>query len=183
MKLVNKSRGTGKTTQLIYASAITGFRIIAPNYVMASCIEKMAKDMGLKIPKPMSDIEYRNSKLDGDHTPILIDELQNEILGEVLELYFNAPVAAATMTVPIDDDCVPPTPKPLVFDHETGKVRMKTNRDVFNETFGHTRIYMNNEMQHLEDRLAIRTEDGVDFKFADWLDSEYVERKKESEEK
>ena len=110
MKLINKSRGTGKTTQLIYASAITGFRIIAPNAAMAKNIEKMAKDMGVKILPPMSDVEYRNKKeLWDDHTPILIDEIQNQILDEALELYFNAPVVAATMTVPIDDNCFPPT--------------------------------------------------------------------------
>lgn len=196
MKLINKSRRTGKTTQLIYASAITGFRIIAPNHAMAKCIKEMAKNMGFKIPEPMSDVEYRNRKYDGDHTPILIDDVENEILNEALELYFDAPVVAATMTVPIDDDCCPPTPKPLIFDYSTNKIRqsigtaeiqkdgsvkikLKTNRDVFNETFGFTKIYMNNET-HLEDQLTIRTEDGEDMKFTDWLDrTYYVEPKEE----
>lgn len=177
MKLINKSRGTGKTTQLIYASAITGFRIIAPNHAMAKHIEKMAKDMGLKILPPMSDVEYRNRKeLWDDHTPILIDEVQNEILDEALELYFDAPVVAATMTAPIDDDCVPPIPKPLVFDHETEKVRMKTNRDVLRETFGHI-MFNVIKANHKEDKLIIQTEDGKDLKLVDWLDSPYVEPK------
>lgn len=204
MRIINKSRGTGKTTQLIYASAITGFRIIAPNHAMASYIEKMAKDMGLNIPQPMSDVEYRNRKeLWNDHTPILIDEVQNQILDEALELYFGAPVVAATMTIPIDDDCVPPTPKPLVFDHKTekirplGKVEMVeeidggirfkvrpiTNRDVLNKTFGHLQFRLNNQYTHLKDRLTIRTEDDEDFKFADWLDCVYEEPKKKKEEK
>lgn len=182
MKLINKSRGTGKTTQLIYVSAITGFRIIAPNTHMAGHIEKMAKDMGLKIPKPMSDAKYRNRKYDGDHTPILIDDVDSQILDEALELYFNAPVIAATMTTPIDDDCVPPTPKPLVFDHKAEKVRMKTNRDVFNETFGHLMLFKaTGKFHYLEDALTIRTEDGEDMRFADWLDRTYVERKEEKE--
>lgn len=179
MNIINKSRGTGKTTQLIYASAITGFRIIAPDYAMASCIEKMAKDMGIKILPPMSDIEYRNRKeLRDDHTPILIDEVQNDILNEALELYFDAPVVAATMTVPIDNDCFPPTPKPLVFDHETEKVRMKTNRDVLREVFGHLMFNVIKD-NHKEDKLIIQTEDGKDLRFADWLDRTYVERKEE----
>lgn len=182
MKLINKSRGTGKTTQLIYASAVTGFRIIAPNHAMAKHIEEMAKNMGLKIPKPMSDVEYRNREgFRNDHTPILIDEVQNEILDEALELYFDAPVAAATMTVPIDDDCFPPTPKPLVFDHETEKVRMKTNRDFFDEVFGHLKfkVIRNN---YLEARLYIQTEDGEDIRFAEWLNRPYVEPKEEKDE-
>ena len=182
MRLINKSRGTGKTTQLIYASAITGFRIIAPDYAMASRIEKMAKDMGLKIPQPMSDIEYRNRReLKKDRTPILIDELQNQILDEALELYFDAPVVAATMTVPIDDDCVPPAPKPLVFDHETEKVRMKTNRDVLYEVFGHI-MFKVIRNDHAEDRLIIQTEDGNDLRIADWLDRPYVESKEEKDD-
>ncbi len=183
MKLNNKSRGTGKTTQLIYASAITGFRIITPNHVMAKHIEKMAKDMGLNILPPMSDVEYRNRKeLRNDHTPILIDEVQNDILNEALELYFDAPVVAATMTVPIDDDCFPPTPNPLVFDHETKKVRMKTNRDVLREVFGHI-MFNVIKTNHKEDKLIIQTEDGEDMKFTDWLDRTYVERKKEKNDK
>ena len=199
MKLINKSRQTGKTTQLIYASVITGFRIIAPNAAMAKHIEKMAKNMGFKIPKPMSDVEYRNRReLVYDHTPILIDELQDKILNEALELYFDAPVVTATMTVPIDDDCDPPTPKPLVWDYSTSKIRpiataeiqedgnkmfkFKTNRDVLHEVFGHTKFYMNNET-HLEDRLTIRTEDGEDMKFTDWLERAYVERIMKKEEK
>lgn len=197
MKLINKSRGTGKTTQLIYASAITGFRIIAPNHAMAKHIEKMAKDMGFKILPPMSDVEYRNRKYDGDHAPILIDEVQNEILGEALELYFNAPVVATTMTVPIDDDCFPPTPKPLVFDHSTGKVRpigtaevqedgsvkikLKTNRDVLREVFGNLIFTLDHRFSHIEDSLTIQTEDDEDLKFADWLDRTYVEQKEEKD--
>ncbi len=197
MKLINKSRQTGKTTQLIYASAITGFRIIAPDYVMASCIEKMAKDMGLKIPQPISDVEYRNRReLKNDHTPILIDDLQDQILNDALELYFNAPVAAATMTVPIDDDCVPPAPKPLVWDHSTSKrpigtaevqedgsvkIKLKTNREVFNEVFGHITFKVNKYFHHLEDTLLIQTEDGKDLKFTEWLDRAYVELKEEKD--
>lgn len=179
MKLINKSRGTGKTTQLIYASAITGFRIITPNAAMAKHIEEMARDMGLKILTPLSDVEYRNRevyRIKRDHAPILIDEVQHQILDEALELYFNAPVVAATMTVPIDDDCVPPTPKPLMFDHETEKVRAKTNRDVFNETFG----CINEDETDLGDELTIRTEDGEYMKFTDWLDRVYVEPKEEN---
>lgn len=114
MKLINKSRGTGKTTQLIYVSAITGFKIIVPNAAMAKYVEELAKKMGLKIPQPISYVEY---KIGNDRGPILIDEVQNQILDEALELYFKSRVVAATMTVPIDDDCfplcVPSTPKPL----------------------------------------------------------------------
>lgn len=186
MRIINKSRGTGKTTQIIYASAVTGFRIITPNHAMAKHIEEMAKNIGLKIPQPMSHVEYRNGRgFQHNHEPILIDDLQNQILDEALELYFNAPVVAATMTVPIDDDCVPPcvptTPKPLVFDHKTEKIRMKTNRDVFQKTFGDIQFTLNNMFSHIhiDDALTIRTEDGEDMKFTDWLDRVYVERKED----
>jgi len=181
MKLINYSRRNGKTTQLIYASAITGFRIIAPNHAMAKHIEEMAKNIGLKIPKPMSDVEYRNGKLDGDHTPILIDDVDHDILNEALELYFNAPVVAATMTVPIDDDRVPPTPKFMADVQEDGDIKIKpikskTNRDVFNETFGNLSIKVDRYISHLEVALTIETEDGKNIKLKDWLNSEYVSK-------
>ncbi len=173
MRLINKSRGTGKTTQLIYTSAITGFRIITPNAAMAKHIEKQAKDMGIKILPPMSDVEYRNRKYDSDHTPVLIDELQNQIINEALELYFSTPVVAATMTVPIDD-CCPPTPKPLVFDHKTEKVRPITNRDVFNELFGHVTFKVTKFVDPKGDMIIIQTEDGENMTFIEWLERGYV---------
>lgn len=106
MRLINKSRGTGKTTQLIYTSATTGFRIITPTAQMANLIAEEAKKMGLDIPKPLSDVEYRNDPYwSRSHDPILIDECP-KIIEEALELYFDAPVVAATMTVPIDNGCV-----------------------------------------------------------------------------
>lgn len=69
------------------------------------------------------------------------------------------------------------------YDHETEKERMKTNRDVFNETFGHIQFTINNQFYHLEDSLTVRTEDGEDMKFTDWLDRTYVERKEENNDK
>lgn len=180
MKLINKSRGTGKTTQLIYASAVTGFRIITSNRHMAKSIEEQAKKMGLKIPEPMSDVEYRNRKEIWDEPrPILIDELPNQILGEALELYFNAPVVAATMTVPIDDGCVPPAPKAMAEVQEDGSIKIKpikskTNREVFNETFGNLMFKINDGAKHLEDRILIQPEGGKDIKFVDWLDQPYA---------
>lgn len=188
MKLINKSRGTGKTTQLIYASAITGFRIIVSTYNKARYIESMAKNMGLKIPKPMHDIEYRNKRLVGDHTPILIDDVDNEILNEALELYFDAPVVAATMTVPIDDDCVPPTPKAMAEVQEDGSIKIKpikskTNREVFNETFGNLIFKINNDAKYLEDRIIVAPEGGKDIKFVDWLDQPYAYKEESDDHK
>ena len=168
MKLINKSRGTGKTKQLIYTSVMTGFRIITPNRAMAKHIEEMAKNMGLEIPEPMSDTEYRSRKYDGDHAPILIDDVENGILCDALELYFNAPVATATMSVPIDDGYV------------ELKSKLKTNRDVFNEHFGNMQFTLNEMFSHIEDALTIRTEDGEDMKFTDWLNRTYVERKEKN---
>ena len=191
MKLINKPRGTGKTTQLIYASAITGFRIITPNAAMAKFIAKQAKDMGLSIPTPLSDIEYRNrEKFGHNHEPILIDEVQMEILTEALESYFDTPVVAATMTVPIDNGGLPSAPGPLVYDHTTKKVRLagkdeleaeprKTNRDVFNEHFGHLMFRINHSVNHLEDKIIIQTENGEDIRFVDWLSREYLDPREE----
>lgn len=64
---------------------------------------------------------------------------------------------------------------------DTEKVRMKTNRDVLYEVFGHI-MFKVIRNDHAEDRLIIQTEDGNDLRIADWLDSKYVEPKEKSEE-
>lgn len=66
------------------------------------------------------------------------------------------------------------------YDHETEKVRMKTNRDVLHEVFGHI-MFNVIKTNHKEDKLIIQTEDSKDLRFVDWLDRIYVERKEESD--
>ena len=90
-------RVSGKTTLLIKESAKTGRPIIAATQVAVRNIESMAKDMGIKIPEPISATSwcsgyYRGSnfsRIDG----FLIDEVDS-----VLANIFGKPIVKATYT-------------------------------------------------------------------------------------
>lgn len=90
-------RASGKTTLLIKESAKTGRPIIEPNTASARYVEEQARNMGLKIPEPISATSwnsgyYRGSnfnRIDG----FLIDELDS-----VLANIFGKPIINATYT-------------------------------------------------------------------------------------
>ena len=90
-------RASGKTTLLIKESAKTGRPIIEPNTASARYVEEQARNMGLKIPEPISATSwnsgyYRGSnfnRIDG----FLIDELDS-----VLASIFGKPIINATYT-------------------------------------------------------------------------------------
>lgn len=55
MKIINRPRGTGKTTQLIYLSEVNRIPIVThePNYII-----DLAKRMGCDIPEPIAITKY-----------------------------------------------------------------------------------------------------------------------------
>lgn len=55
MTIINRPRGTGKTTQLIYLSEINRIPIVSrnPDYII-----DMAKKMGCNIPSPIAITKY-----------------------------------------------------------------------------------------------------------------------------
>ena len=72
-------RQTGKTTHLIWVSAKTGAVIVAPTYQMVKYIDQMARELGLKIPPPISVVEWAQIVARKQVHPeqrYLVDELQ-----------------------------------------------------------------------------------------------------------
>ena len=107
MKIINKGRRNGKSIELLYASEVTGYRIICPNEQQAQYLKKMADELGLIIPEPMSYKRYVSIKgfsLNADK--ILIDNVDH-ILDEILAAYFKTNICAVTMSVPIMSMSVP----------------------------------------------------------------------------
>ena len=99
MRILNQDRGTGKTKILIHTSYTTGYPIVVSNRISKDYIESKAKRMGLNIPEPILFFDKEGlNKVTTDK--ILIDELEI-MLGEVLEEYFNKPIEAVTMTIPV----------------------------------------------------------------------------------
>lgn len=72
-------RQTGKTIHLIRVSAETGAVIVAPTYQMVKYIDQMAREFGLKIPPPISVLEWAQMvarKQVHSEQRYLVDELQ-----------------------------------------------------------------------------------------------------------
>ena len=87
MKIINRPRGTGKTTQLIYLSECTGVPIVSynPEYIIA-----LANKMGCKIPKPLNVSEF--SRELGGVRNYYIDDLDT-VLPYIL---VNVPIATTS---------------------------------------------------------------------------------------
>lgn len=67
--------GSGKTTMLINESAKTGYTIAVANYYMVRKIAKMADEMGLYIPRPVTyDTIFANFQ-ENKNTRYLVDNL------------------------------------------------------------------------------------------------------------
>ena len=94
--LIIKDRGTGKSTQLLYISAITQYPILTKTKNMADNLLKMADDLELNIPVPLTenDIESRGIKLSEN---VLVDE-GYDLIGTALNYYLGTHVVAVTLT-------------------------------------------------------------------------------------
>lgn len=72
-------RQTGKTTHLIGISAKIGAVIVAPTYQMVKYIDQMARELRLRIPPPISVVDWvklvARKQVDPDQR-YLVDELQ-----------------------------------------------------------------------------------------------------------
>lgn len=94
--LIIKDRGTGKSTQLLYTSAVTQYPILTQTKYMADNLLKMADDLELCIPAPLTenDIESRGIRLPEN---ILVDE-GYDLIGTALNYYLRTHVVAVTLS-------------------------------------------------------------------------------------
>lgn len=99
MNLIIKDRTMGKTTQLIYISEFTGYPIVVPYEAMIKQTKERAKNLGCKIPEPVTVSDMINGKKRGDYTynNVLVDEVAlNGVLEKALSLYLNSNVKLCT---------------------------------------------------------------------------------------
>lgn len=83
MKKQIMSRGTGKTTSLVYRSAETGLPILCCNKAKADYITSLADRYGLEIPKPIRVGDILGKRHIGE---VLVDDLDH-VFNSWLEIY------------------------------------------------------------------------------------------------
>ena len=94
--LVIKDIGTGKSTQLVYTSAVTQYPIITQHRTSIMHLMDLANELGLVIPTPMTVDDYKaRGRIHENH--ILIDE-GYDLIGEALDAYMGTHVVAVTLS-------------------------------------------------------------------------------------
>ena len=93
MRIINRGRGTGKTTMLVSTAYVTGKPIITSTMSNKNNLMDTAKTMGIS-----NSIEVYTIN---EWLELLVDNIEL-MLGEVLSKYLNANVVAGTMTIPMD---------------------------------------------------------------------------------
>ena len=94
--LVIKDRGTGKSTQLVYTSAVTQYPIITQHRISIMHLMDLANELGVVIPTPMTVDDYKaKGRIHENH--ILIDE-GYDLIGEALDAYMGTHVVAVTLS-------------------------------------------------------------------------------------
>lgn len=95
MDVIYRERGDGKTTELIHRSHDTWTYIITVNRKRADAIAKMARELGVDIPNPISWEECRKNMFRGTFIRnILIDDADDLLK----EIFFTVQIDAITMT-------------------------------------------------------------------------------------
>lgn len=94
--LVIKDRGKGKSTQLVYTSAVTQYPIITPYRTSIMHLMDLANELGVVIPTPMTVDDYKaRGRIHENH--VLIDE-GYDLIGEALDAYMGTHVVAVTLS-------------------------------------------------------------------------------------
>lgn len=98
MKIINRARGSGKSTMLLYVAAVTSYPIIVPDFHTKEHLLLLEKESGINGVTIYTLDEWERSKpLCGN---VLIDELGN-MLSRILSKYLHTNVVAATMSEPM----------------------------------------------------------------------------------
>ena len=103
MRIINKPRGSGKTTMLLNTASVIGRPIIVSTKQRKEHIMGMAKHLNLDNVYCYTVDEFRRLRGVNRVQPIivLIDDL-NDILQEALQNYLGADEVIATITLPFE---------------------------------------------------------------------------------
>lgn len=101
MRVILRERQGGKTYDLIQMSAILNVQILAPTPQQARYIEKMAADLRILIPKPVSPADVEKLSWGGRQyglpKEVVVDDAE-AIIRALFERYLNVTPLAIAMT-------------------------------------------------------------------------------------
>lgn len=101
MRVINKGRGKGKTTGLLYTSSIMNIPILTFNRENCDILKQNADRLGFEIPEPIAvtDLYRAEGKIRTLNTnDVLVDETLT-ILENILK-HFGVNPVAVTLTAP-----------------------------------------------------------------------------------
>lgn len=101
MKIINLSRGQGKTTRLLYASEFQGTPILCSTHASKDYLLSKAREFGLDIPDPIVVSEIANNHLRGgkmQNKDLLVDEAPQVLQALLSSLGMKGEVKAITLT-------------------------------------------------------------------------------------
>lgn len=101
MRIINKERGKGKTTGLLYTSSIMNIPILTFNRENCDMLKKNADRLGFEIPEPIAvtDLFHAEGKIKALTTnDVLVDETLT-VLENILKHFGVNPVVVA-LTAP-----------------------------------------------------------------------------------
>ena len=94
--LIIKDRATGKSTQLVYTSAVTQYPIVTQHKTSVMHLMDLANELGVTIPTPMTVDDYKaKERIHENH--ILIDE-GYDLISKALDAYMGTHVVAVTLS-------------------------------------------------------------------------------------
>lgn len=96
MKIINLGRCQGKTIRLLYASEWQNIPILCANHCQKEYLKEKARDLGLKIPEPITPSSLARGKT--EHKDILIDEAPLVLQSLLKELGVMGEIKAITLT-------------------------------------------------------------------------------------
>ena len=101
MKIFNLPRASGKTMRLLYASEFNNAPILCATITQKQYLMEKARNLGLKIPEPISVADVVCNKLNRDtikDRDILIDEVPMVLQNLLNALGMKGKVKAITLT-------------------------------------------------------------------------------------
>lgn len=103
MKIINKVRGSDKTTSLIYTSYTIGYPIIAADEQRRRNILCMARELGIDVRVETVGMWDKLGSKYYSGTKVLLDDV-DVILEQVLSSFFGGrEIVACTMSIPCEE--------------------------------------------------------------------------------